>query len=64
MRATNGSGEVAVPIYELFSSTEVWGRMALERISTATIGESAVAFMPRAVIVSHRGQDECVAHHL
>ena len=32
MRATDGSGEVAVPVYELFSSTEVLGRMALERM--------------------------------
>jgi putative transposase len=32
MRATDGSGEVAVPAYELFSSTEVLGRMALDRM--------------------------------
>jgi putative transposase len=32
MRATDGSGELAVPAYELFSSTEVLGRMALERM--------------------------------
>jgi putative transposase len=32
MRATDGSGEVAVPAYELFSDTEVLGRMALERM--------------------------------
>jgi putative transposase len=28
MRATDGAGELAVPSYELFSSTEVLGRMA------------------------------------
>jgi len=32
MRATDGTGEVAVPSYELFSDTEVLGRMALERM--------------------------------
>jgi transposase-like protein len=32
MRATDGSGEVAVPSYELFSGTEVLGRMAMERM--------------------------------
>jgi putative transposase len=29
MRAADGSGEVPVPAYELFSSTEVLGRMAM-----------------------------------
>jgi transposase-like protein len=32
MRAVDGSGEQAVASYELFSSTEVLGRMALERM--------------------------------
>jgi transposase-like protein len=32
MRATDGSGELAVASYELFSSTEVLGRMAMERM--------------------------------
>jgi putative transposase len=32
VRAADGSGELAVPAYELFSSTEVMGRMALERM--------------------------------
>jgi hypothetical protein len=32
VRAVDGSGEVAVPAYELFSQTEVLGRMALERM--------------------------------
>ena len=32
MRATDGSGELPVPSYELFSQTEVLGRMALERM--------------------------------
>jgi transposase-like protein len=32
MRATDGSGELPVPAYELFSDTEVLGRMALERM--------------------------------
>jgi putative transposase len=32
MRAVDGSGELAVPTYELFSSTEVLGRMAMERM--------------------------------
>lgn len=32
VRATDGSGELEVPTYELFSSTEVLGRMALERM--------------------------------
>jgi len=31
-RAVDGSGEVAVPSYELFSSTEVLGKMAMERM--------------------------------
>jgi transposase-like protein len=32
MRATDGTGEVPVPAYELFSRTEVLGRMAMERM--------------------------------
>ena len=32
VRAVDGSGELAVPAYELFSCTEVLGRMALERM--------------------------------
>ena len=32
MRAADGSGELPVPAYELFSGTEVLGRMALERM--------------------------------
>ena len=32
VRAVDGGGEVALPSYELFSSTEVLGRMALERM--------------------------------
>src|SRR5947208_5695020 len=32
MRATNGSGELPIPAYELFSGTEVLGRMAMERM--------------------------------
>jgi putative transposase len=32
MRAADGSGELAVPSYELFSDTEALGRMALERM--------------------------------
>jgi transposase-like protein len=32
MRASDGSGELAVPSYELFSSTEVLGRMAMGRM--------------------------------
>lgn len=32
MRAADGSGELPVPSYELFSDTEVLGRMALERM--------------------------------
>jgi putative transposase len=32
MRAADGSGELAVAVYELFSGTEVLGRMAMERM--------------------------------
>ena len=32
MRATDGTGELPVPAYELFSRTEVLGRMAMERM--------------------------------
>ena len=32
MRAADGSGELAVPSYELFSSTEILGRMATDRM--------------------------------
>jgi putative transposase len=32
VRAVDGSGEVPVPAYQLFSSTELLGRMALERM--------------------------------
>jgi hypothetical protein len=31
-RSTDGSGELAVPAYELFSSTEILGRMAMDRM--------------------------------
>lgn len=32
VRAVDGSGELAVPAYELFNSTELLGRMAMERM--------------------------------
>jgi putative transposase len=32
MRATDGTGELPVACYELFSQTEVWGRMAMQRM--------------------------------
>jgi putative transposase len=32
MRATDGTGELPVPSYELFSQTDVLGRMAMERM--------------------------------
>lgn len=32
MRATDGSGELPVPSYELFSQTEILGRMAMDRM--------------------------------
>jgi len=32
VRAADGSGELAVPTYDLFSSTEILGRMAMERM--------------------------------
>jgi putative transposase len=32
MRASDGSGELAVPTYELFRQTEILGRMAMERM--------------------------------
>ena len=32
VRATDGSGELAVPAYELFASTELLGELALERM--------------------------------
>jgi len=32
VRAADGSGELAVPAYDLFSSTEILGRMAMERM--------------------------------
>jgi len=32
VRATDGSGELPVPAYEMFSSTEVLGRIAMERM--------------------------------
>jgi putative transposase len=32
MRAVDGSGELAVPAYELFNRTEILGRMAMERM--------------------------------
>jgi hypothetical protein len=32
MRAVDGSGELPVPAYELFTGTEVLGRMAMERM--------------------------------
>ncbi len=32
MRAADGSGELPVPVYELFSQTEILGRMAMEKM--------------------------------
>jgi hypothetical protein len=32
MRATSGGGEVPVPAYELFSSSEILGRMAMGKM--------------------------------
>src|SRR3954466_1141428 len=32
IRAADGSGELPVPAYELFSSSEILGRMALDRM--------------------------------
>ena len=32
VRAVDGSGELAVPSYQLFSSTEILGRLAMERM--------------------------------
>jgi len=32
VRAVDGSGELSVPAYELFSSTEILGRMAMDRM--------------------------------
>ena len=32
VRATDGSGELPVPAYELFSSTELLGRLAMEKM--------------------------------
>ncbi len=32
VRAVDGSGELPVPVYELFNDTEVLGRMAIERM--------------------------------
>jgi hypothetical protein len=32
VRSTDGTGEVAVPAYELFASTELLGELALERM--------------------------------
>jgi len=32
VRAVHGSGELPVPAYELFSSTEILGRMAMDRM--------------------------------
>lgn len=37
MRATDWSGELAVPTYELFTGTEVLGRMAMERILAGVV---------------------------
>ena len=34
MRATDGSGELLLPSYELFSGTEVLGRLAMEKMLT------------------------------
>jgi len=41
MRPTDGSGELPVPSYELFSQTEVLGRMAMEHAGRAGAGRSA-----------------------
>ena len=46
VRAADGSGEVAVPWYELFTSTEMLGKMALEKM-LAGLSTPPVSGRPR-----------------
>ena len=45
VRAVHDSGGLSVPAYELFSSTEVLGRMAMDRM---LVGLSPVGRLPKA----------------
>lgn len=52
VRAANGTGEVAVPSYELFTSTEVLGKMAMERmLAGLSTGRDQVDLAPVAEAV-------------
>ena len=44
VRAVEGAGELAVPSYELFSSTEVLGKMAMERMLAGLSTPAATAW--------------------
>jgi hypothetical protein len=61
MRATDGSGEVAVPAYELFSSTAILGRMAMDRMLAGGV-HPPVPVRARTGRGAHRaGRDEHLA---
>ncbi len=58
MRAVDGSGELPLPSYELFSDTEVLGRMALERMLARAL-DAALPRRARAGRDAHRaGREE------
>ena len=53
VRAVDGSGELAVPAYELFSCTEILGRMAMERmLSGLSTRRYAVGLEPVGEVVA------------
>src|SRR4051794_37953271 len=54
MRATDGSGELAVPTYELFAGTEVLGRMAMERMVAGLSTRRYPGGLNRSVPVSSK----------
>ena len=56
VRSADGSGEVAIPAYEHFSSTEVLGRLALEKM-LAKLSTRRYSLRPRARREHGRGHD-------
>jgi putative transposase len=54
MRAVDGSGELAVPAYELFSDTEILGRMAMERMLAGSRPGATRWGSNRSVVVSSK----------
>ena len=57
VRAVDGSGELAVPAYELFSSTEILGQMAMEANARGAVDSPLLDRPGASRAAGHRGRD-------